>query len=104
MVDFWKLTAMRFTELLLATEQVPLPIRVKSRRRPGRNNRVSPHLVPLLRNPATVNIPPPTGVLDLSFPADDFALLRHIGFGLLLSVPLWAIVVAIVWMVLGWIN
>jgi hypothetical protein len=104
---FWKLTSMRFTELLLATEQVPAPVKVKSRqrpgrRRPGRDDQVSPHLISLLRSPATLDIPASLpGKLDPVFFEDDFALVRVIGFGLVLSLPLWAIIGAVIWAILG---
>ena len=92
---------MRFKELLRASEQVPTAVEVKSRRRPGRDNQVSLHLIPLLRNAATMDIPaPPPGVADPSAPEDDFAFAKGISFGLVLSAPLWAIIGAVAWMVL----
>ncbi len=41
---------MRFKELLRPDEHAFPVSKIKDRRRPGRNNQVSPHLIPLLRN------------------------------------------------------
>ncbi len=92
---------MRFTELLQTAEQVSPPAEIKSRRRPGRNDQASPHLIPLLRSPATADIPmPPFGELDTPPLGDDLAPVRGIIFGLALSVPLWAGIAGVVWAVL----
>lgn len=92
---------MRFKELLQAPEQASTPAGAKARRRLGRNDQVSPHLIPLLRNPATVDIPEllpsKTGILSLD---DDLAPMRGIIFGVVLSIPLWAGIAGAVWVVL----
>ncbi len=93
---------MRFRELLQAAERVSTPVKIKGRRRPGRNDQVSPHLIPLLRNPATADIPaPPPVKSDRPHLDERFALARDIGFGLMLSAPLWALIGAIAWMLRG---
>ncbi len=92
---------MRLKELLRASEQGPTPVEVKGRRRPERVAQVSPHLIPLLRNPATVDIPALLRApAALPFLEDDFAFVKGIGFALVLSVPLWAIIGAVAWVVL----
>ena len=45
-----------FEEPRQAAEQASTPAEIEERRRPGRNDHVSPPLIPLLRNPAA-----PTG-------------------------------------------
>jgi len=50
---------MRFKELLRPAEQVSPIATIKDRRRPGRNDQVSSHLIPLLRNPARMDIRAP---------------------------------------------
>lgn len=82
---------MRFKELLRPAEQAPAPVEIKGRRRPGRNEQVSPHLIPLLRNPATVDIPAPLPVEIDPLPlGQDRAFIKGILVALALSVPLWA--------------
>ena len=92
---------MRFKELLRATEHVPAPAQVKDRRRPGRNNQVTSHLVPLLRDPVTMDVPTPSpdnvNILPLK---DDLTPIQGIIFSLVSSVPLWVVIVGIVWAVL----
>jgi hypothetical protein len=78
-----------------------MAVEVKSRRRPGRNNQVSPHLIPLLRNAATMDIPASLpDVADQSVSENDLAFAKGISLGLVLSAPLWAIIGAVVWMVI----
>ena len=75
--------------------------KIKGRRRPGRNDQASPHLIALLRSPATADIPmPPSGELDTPPLGDDLMPARGIIFGLALSVPLWAGIAGVVWAVL----
>ena len=91
---------MRFRELLRATEQVSTPARVKDRRRPGRSHQVDPHLVPLLRNPATVDIPAlPPGEVNASPLEDNLTPLQSITFDIVSGVPLWAVIVGVGWVV-----
>ena len=92
---------MPFAELLQTPEQIAAPAGIDPRRHPGRNDQVSPYLIPLLRNPATMEIPAPLpGEMDTTFPCDDLAAMRGIIFGLVLSVPLWASVAGALWAVL----
>jgi hypothetical protein len=55
-------------------------------RRPGRPNRASPALLPLLRGEAV-----PVGTVDPG-PEDGLALAKGIAVGLLISVPIWALI------------
>ncbi len=92
---------MRFKELLHAPDQASTSVGAEARRRLGRNDQVSPHLIPLLRNPTTVNIPAPIpGETDISPLGDDLAPMRGIMFGVVLSAPLWAVIAGVVWVVL----
>ena len=92
---------MRLKEPLHAPEQAYTPAGAKARRRLGRNDQVSPHLIPLLRNAATVDVPAllpgEAGVLSLD---DDLAPMRGIIFGVVLSVPLWTGIAGVVWVLL----
>ena len=92
---------MRFKELLQAAEQVPTPAQVKDRRRLGRSDHVDPHLIPLLRNPATKNIATPSpDEVNASPPLeDDLTPIQGIIFGVVSSVPLWAVIVGVAWVV-----
>lgn len=88
---------MRFTALLQTAEEASTPADITGRRRPGRSDQVSPHLIPLLRSPATADIPmPPSGELDTPPFGDDLMPVRGIIFGLALSVPLWAGIAGVV--------
>lgn len=62
-----------FEEPLQAAGQVSTPAEIEERRRPGRNDQVSPPLIPLLRNPAS-----PFG--------DEWAPVIDVTFGLALDV------------------
>lgn len=71
----------------------------RDRRRPGRPDQASPHLIPLLRTSeiegaAAAN---PADELPLE---DALAPAKGIAVGLLLSVPVWAVIGMIVWEVL----
>jgi hypothetical protein len=71
---------------------------VADRRRPGRHGQVSPHLTPLLRNPATADIPELClGQVDAPPLGYDLGPARGLVSGALLSVPLWAIIGGVVW-------
>ncbi len=92
---------MRFNELPQTSEQASSPAGIKGRRRPGRNDQVSPHLIPLLRDPAPANIPaPPPCEMETLLFNDQLVPARGIIFGLVLSVPLWAIIAGAMWVVL----
>jgi hypothetical protein len=69
------------------------PSGVRGRRRPGRPEQVSPALIPLLREPTRY-------VDDPGFDSDLLAPARGLVVGLLLSVPLWALVGLGIWFVL----
>ncbi len=92
---------MRFRELLRPAEQILPSARVADRRRPGRNNQVSPPLIPLLRHPAAPDIPVlRPGKVDAPASRDDLAPVRGIAFSLALSVLLWIWIAGmIVWAV-----
>lgn len=92
---------MRFKELLRTTERVATPAGIKDRRRPGRNNQVNPHLIPLLRDPATADIPASLpGEVEAPPLGDGIVPAQGIVFGLALSVPVWVWVAGVVWAVL----
>jgi hypothetical protein len=70
------------------------------RRRAGRGETVSPDLIPLLRNPASLEIPPddpPAGdrIRDDGGPATGIAM------GLLLAIPCWCVIALGVWWAVG---
>ena len=68
-------------------------IAVDDRRRPNRLNRVSPHLISLLRRSMAPNTP--TLLLDdVDVPpsGNELAIARGFGLGLVLSVPVWTII------------
>lgn len=48
---------MRFQELLRPVEQASVPDEIKNRHRLWCNDQINLHLIPLLRFPATVDIP-----------------------------------------------
>lgn len=86
---------MRFKELLRPAEQFSPPTKVKDRRRPGRNDQVSPHLISLLRNPARVDLAAPLpDKLGAPLARDDLAHLKGIplfsAISLVLGMPFWA--------------
>ncbi|MBN9559944.1 MAG: hypothetical protein J0H14_04335 [Alphaproteobacteria bacterium] len=69
------------------------------RRRPGRPEHVSPHLIPLLRNAAEAEIPPDDApVADRT--QDDLGPAKGILAGLGLAIPLWGLIGLAVWWVL----
>jgi len=91
----------RFRELLQQAKRVPPSTNVGDRRRPGRDDQVSPHLIPLLRNPATVDIPAPVpDTLETPASGDDLAHLKgfplSLAVSLVLGVPFWAWIAGIV--------
>ncbi len=88
---------MRFQELLRPPEQGTVRDEFKNRRRSGRDDQVRLHLILLLRNPATVDIPallpgktvaPPQG--------EDQAFINGLVLALAVSLPLWAGIIGVV--------
>ena len=71
----------------------------KDRRRPGRPDQASPHLIPLLRT-ADIEAAAASGIGDELPFEDALAPAKGIAVGLLLSVPVWAVIGGIVWAVL----
>ena len=88
-------------ELTGAAKPDPAPMPVasaasKDRRRPGRPDQASPHLIPLLRT-TEIEAAAASGVgEELPF-EDALAPAKGIAVGLLLSVPVWAVIGGIVW-------
>ena len=82
-------------ELLQAPAASAVP---KDRRRPGRLDQVSPHLVPLLRTSSVAE----AAAADMAegMPGDALAPAKGIAIGLALSVPVWAVIGGVVWAVL----
>ncbi len=81
------------------------------RRRPGRLQTDNPHLIPLLRNPASVKPTPAEEAADRIAPAasdfsgcaeDDDSLVpaRGITFGVLIGAAMWAMIGAAAWYLL----
>ena len=70
-----------------------LPPTGVERRRPGRPETVSLHLIPLLRDPAGHDQPPPPN----THARYDLAPLLGIVTGLCLSLPLWTVIAGIAW-------
>ncbi len=88
-------------ELLRPTEQAPVPDETKDRRRRDRNDQVSPHLIPLPRNPATADIPALLpGKRDALSLGESQAFMKGIILASALSLPLWAGIIRVVWAVL----
>ena len=71
----------------------------KDRRRPGRPDQASPHLIPLLRTSEMEAAAASNPADGLPF-EDALEPARGIAFGLVLSVPLWAAIGGIVWAML----
>ena len=67
----------------IPAKQSPAPSFVE-RRRPGRVENVSPELIPLLRNP--------TVIIEQNPAEDDFRLPKGIAVGIVLAIPLWALI------------
>jgi len=71
------------------------------RRRPHRSKHASPHLIPLLRRVSPANSPAPLlENEDADSVDDDLATARGFGVGLLLAVPVWAIIGGVIWLML----
>ena len=74
-----------FEEPRQAAEQASIPAEIEDRRRPGRNDQVSPPLIPLLRNPVA-----PLG--------DDWAPVIDATFDLALDVvSFWSGIAETIW-------
>ncbi len=71
----------------------------KDRRRPGRPDQASPHLIPLLRTSEIEAAAASETGDELPF-EDALAPAKGLAVGLLLSVPVWAAIGMIVWEVL----
>jgi hypothetical protein len=78
------------------------------RRRPGRVEYTNPHVVALLREPTALDLDAPPDISgpfqDLSTAddaSDDLAPAKGILAGLLLALPLWALIGAGAWFLLG---
>ena len=92
---------MRFKKLLRPTERVAAPAGIKDRRRPERNDQVSRRFIPLLRDPATADIPAPLPCeVEAPLLGDDTTPARGIVFSLALGMLLWIWVAGVVWAVL----
>ena len=82
-----------------ASDAAPVPVAStssKDRRRPGRPDQASPQLIPLLRT-AEIEAAAAAGLGD-DLPFEDaLAPAKGIAVGLLLSVPVWAVIGGIVW-------
>ena len=86
---------------VLGTTTDPAPVPVASaapndRRRPGRLDQASPHLIPLLRTAEIEAAAASVIEEELAF-EDALAPAKGIAVGLLLSVPVWAVLGGIVW-------
>jgi len=66
------------------------------RRRPERIEHASPSLIPLLRDPIAVEIPPDDKP-DTDHVRDELGAAKGITLGLLLVVPFWGLVALVVW-------
>lgn len=78
-------------------------LELTDRRRPGRVANVSPELVPLLRQPATIELPPAAPIYgaDEYEEPHDLAAMQGITVAVLLSIPIWMMIRAAVLMILS---
>lgn len=79
----------------------PPQLTLRDRRRPGRITKLSPDLIPLLRNPSKIapgSIDPET-VPALSDEDDDLRPARGILVGGAISVLIWAVLITLLWWV-----
>lgn len=70
------------------------------RRRPGRPEHVSPHLIPLLRNATGLEIPP-DDVPIVDHTRDDRGPAKGLMAGLGLALPLWVLIALGIWWLVG---
>ena len=87
---------MRIKEPVQTVEQASTAVTTKDRRRPRRNNQVSPHLIPLLRNRAADTLTLSASDANPLSSDEDLRPARGIIVGSLLSLPLWAGIAAVV--------
>ena len=90
-------SSMHFKEPLQAVGQISTLTRIKTHRRPGRKTHVNPYLIPLLRSPATIDIPAPIREVDALSLDNDGAFTRGFIFSVALSVPLWGGIAGVLW-------
>ena len=83
----------------IETSPAFLPPGVADRRRPGRPKTVSPHLIPIMRDPSGRNDAPSPQVQ----PGHDLVPVLGILTGLVLSVPVWAVIAGITWAIERWV-
>lgn len=87
---------MWFKEHLQTAEQTSNVLESKDRRRPGRNDQVSSHLIPLLRSSAMVDTSLPSlDEVDAPLLTDDLMPARGITIGMMLSLLLWAVIIGV---------
>ena len=92
---------MRFKELLRPAEHASAPAHLKDRRRPGRPEQASPHLIPLLRDAPSAELSRPQPGPGGARPAkNNLAALRGIAAAAALSAPLWVSIAAVAWVLL----
>ena len=89
--------AMYFKEFPQAPGQISNLTKIRTRRRPGREAQVNQHLIPLLRNPTTIDIPAPISKVDVPFLRDDLAPMQGGIICLVLIVPLLGGVAGLFW-------
>lgn len=83
-----------------SAEQTPTSAKI-TRRRPGRNEQVSPHLINLLRNlTVSGSSVQPYNEWDAPASHDDLTAVRGIAFSLVLCILFWAGVSGAAWVVL----
>lgn len=87
---------MQLKEPVQTAEPASTAVAAKDRRRPQRNDQVSAHLIPLLRNPAADTLTLPAGDVDAPSSDDELRPARGIIVGSLLSLPLWAGIAAVI--------
>ena len=87
---------MQLKEPVQTSEPASTAVATKDRRRPRRNDQVSAHLIPLLRNPSADTLTLPAGKVDAPSSDDELRPARGIIVGSLLSLPLWAGIAAVV--------
>ena len=74
------------------TAEIPVRQGGNERRRPGRIENISPHLIPLLRHP--------TGFVEPVPAEDNLRLPKGIAVGVLLAIPLWGLIIGGIMMVI----
>lgn len=82
-----------------STSAPAVSVASKDRRRPGRPDHASPQLIPLLRA-AEIEAAAASGAADEPPFENALAPIQGIALGLVVSVPLWAVLGGIAWVVL----